>query len=50
MIKNLLFICTENKLRSATAENLFNKFENLIAIGAGINKDSPTVITGDLIE
>ncbi len=46
----LLFICTENKLRSATAETVFSAYEGIEAIGAGTNKDAPTPVTGDLIE
>ena len=49
-MKNLLFICTENRLRSATAETVFLQFENIDAIGAGTNADAPTAVSGDLIE
>ena len=49
-MKNLLFICTENRLRSATAETVFLQFENIDAIGAGTNADAPTTVSGDLIE
>jgi predicted protein tyrosine phosphatase len=47
---NLLFICSKNKLRSPTGENVFNQYEGINAIGAGINKDSATPVSGDLIE
>lgn len=47
---NLHFICTTNKLRSATAETVFSAYEGIEAIGAGTNKDAPTPVTGDLIE
>ncbi len=47
---NLLFICTANKLRIATAETVFSAYEGIEAIGAGTNKDAPTPVTGDLIE
>lgn len=47
---NLLFICTENKLRSATAETVFSNYPGVSAIGAGTNKDAETPISGDLIE
>lgn len=47
---NLLFICTENKLRSATAEAVFSEYEGITAIGAGTNKDAATTVSGDLIE
>jgi predicted protein tyrosine phosphatase len=49
-MKKLLFICSENKLRSATAETVFSAYENVEAIGAGTNKDAITTISGDLIE
>jgi predicted protein tyrosine phosphatase len=47
---NLLFICSENRLRSATAEAVFSKYPNISAIGAGTNSDAETPVTGDLIE
>ncbi len=47
---NLLFICSENKLRSPTAEEVFSQYKGINAIGAGTNKDAPTTISGDLIE
>lgn len=49
-MNKLLFVCTENKLRSATAESVLSVFENIEAIGAGTNKDSECPISGDLIE
>lgn len=47
---NLLFVCSENKLRSATAETYFANFDNVSTIGCGTNKDAATTISGDLIE
>ncbi|MCB1839114.1 MAG: phosphotyrosine protein phosphatase [Alphaproteobacteria bacterium] len=47
---NLLFICTANKLRSATAETIFNEYEGINAIGAGTDKTAPTTVSSDLIE
>ncbi len=49
-MKNLLFICSANKLRSPTAEVIFSEYENVMAIGAGTNKDAETPVSGDLIE
>ena len=49
-VKNLLFVCSENKLRSATAEAIFSEYEGVEAIGAGTNKDAVTPVSGDLIE
>ncbi|XOF34261.1 MAG: low molecular weight protein tyrosine phosphatase family protein [Candidatus Electrothrix sp. YB6] len=47
---NLLFVCSENKLRSPTGEEIFSKYEGINAIGAGTNKDAVTPVSGDLIE
>lgn len=49
-MKNLLFICSENKLRSPTAELVFSKYKDLETIGCGTNKDAVTPLSGDLIE
>ena len=46
----ILFVCTENRLRSATAEVLFSRFDGIEAIGAGTNPDAATPVSGDLIE
>lgn len=47
---NLLFVCTENRLRSPTAEEVFSKYPGVSAIGAGTNADAETTVSGDLIE
>ncbi len=47
---NLLFVCSENRLRSPTAEAVFSAYPGISAIGAGTNADSETPVTGDLIQ
>lgn len=47
---NLLFVCSENRLRSPTAEEVFSKYDGINAIGCGTNADAETVVSGDLIE
>lgn len=47
---NLLFVCSENRLRSPTAEEVFSGYEGVSAIGAGTNADAETVVSGDLVE
>ncbi len=47
---NLLFVCSENRLRSPTGENVFSKYDGIEAIGCGTNSDAETPISGDLIE
>jgi len=49
-MKKLLFVCSENRLRSPTAENVFSEYEGVEAIGAGTNSDAETPVSGDLIE
>jgi predicted protein tyrosine phosphatase len=47
---NLLFVCSENRLRSPTGEELFSAYEGIEAIGCGTNADAATAVSGDLIE
>ena len=47
---NLLFVCSENRLRSPTGEEVFSNYDGVNAIGAGTNNDSNTPVSGDLIE
>lgn len=47
---NLLFVCSENRLRSPTAEAVFSNYPGVNAIGAGTNSDAETPVSGDLIE
>jgi len=49
-MRNLLFICSENRLRSPTAEAVFSTYDGVQAIGAGTNNDAETPVSGDLIE
>lgn len=49
-MKKLLFVCSENRLRSPTGEEVFSAYENLDAIGCGTNADAETPLSGDLIE
>ncbi|MCB1896766.1 MAG: phosphotyrosine protein phosphatase [Zoogloeaceae bacterium] len=46
----LRFVCSENQLRSPTAEAVFSEYEGVEAIGAGTNHDADTPLSGDLIE
>ncbi|MCM8525532.1 MAG: hypothetical protein NE327_03380 [Lentisphaeraceae bacterium] len=47
---NLLFICSKNRLRSPTAEEVFSCMQGLDAVGCGISKEAPTALSGDLVE
>ncbi|MBL4710959.1 MAG: phosphotyrosine protein phosphatase [Gammaproteobacteria bacterium] len=46
----LLFVCSENRLRSPTGEEVFSQYDGIEAIGCGTNKDAKTPISGDLVE
>ena len=46
---NLLFVCSENRLRSPTGEEVFSAYEGVDAIGCGTNSDAATPVSGDLI-
>lgn len=45
----LLFVCSENRLRSPTAAAVFSEYEGVEAISAGTNADASTPVSGDLI-
>ena len=47
---NLLFVCSENRLRSPTGEEIFLEYDGVDAIGCGTNSDAATPISGDLVE
>ena len=49
-MKKLLFVCSENRLRSSTAEAVSSEYEGVEAIGAGTNANAETPVSGDLIE
>lgn len=49
MSKKILFVCSENRLRSPTAAAVFSDFEDVEAISAGTNKDCATPVSDDLI-
>ena len=50
MSTRILFVCSENRLRSPTAADVFSAYEGVEAISAGTNKDCETPVSGDLIE
>jgi predicted protein tyrosine phosphatase len=47
---NLLFVCSANRLRSPTGEEVFSRYDGIEAIGCGTNSDAATPLSGDLIE
>ena len=49
-MKKLLFICSQNRLRSPTAEAVFSQWPGVEAMSAGLNSDATTPVSSDLIE
>ena len=43
-------MCSENRPRSPTAEQVFSQYDGVAAIGCGTNSDSDTPLSGDLVE
>jgi len=49
-VKNLLFVCSQNKLRSPTAESIFSDRSNMSVRSAGLNNDAEIPISVEDIE
>ena len=48
--QRLLFICSQNRLRSPTAEQVFASMPNIETASAGINHDAEVPVTPELID
>jgi predicted protein tyrosine phosphatase len=46
----VLFICSQNRFRSPTAETVFAGFDGVETASAGLNNDAETPLSGDLVE
>jgi predicted protein tyrosine phosphatase len=49
-VPRLLFICSQNRLRSPTAEQIFAAYPNTEAASAGTDNDAEVPVTAELIE
>ena len=49
-MKNVLFICSQNRLRSPTAEQVFADWPDIETASAGLNNDAENPVTPELIE
>ncbi len=49
IVKKLLFICSQNKLRSPTAEQVFSDDPNLEVESAGLNNDAENIVTPESV-
>lgn len=50
MSRNLLFICSQNRLRSPTAEQVFADYQGIETASAGLNNDAESPVTPEIIE
>ncbi len=49
-MQKILFICSQNKLRSPTAEQVFSQTPGLDVLSAGTNNDAITPLSAELVE
>lgn len=49
-MKRVLFICSQNRLRSPTAEHLFASWEGLEVASAGLKHDAENPVTPEALE
>jgi predicted protein tyrosine phosphatase len=49
-MKNVLFICSQNRLRSPTAEQIFSSHPGVECTSAGLNHDAENPLTPELVE
>src|SRR5258708_1627195 len=49
-MQKILFICSQNKLRSPTAEAIFSGRPGIEAVSAGLNRDGVTPLSSEMIE
>jgi predicted protein tyrosine phosphatase len=48
-VKTVLFVCSQNRLRSPTAEQIFADRADLEVSSAGTNHDAENPLTGELV-
>ncbi|WP_447931226.1 low molecular weight protein tyrosine phosphatase family protein [Sphingopyxis fribergensis] len=48
-VTNILFVCSQNKLRSPTAEQIFADHPGVETDSAGTNKDAENPLTSELV-
>jgi len=49
-VKRFLFVCSQNRLRSPTAEQVFSARADIEVASAGTNNDAENPLTDELIE
>jgi predicted protein tyrosine phosphatase len=48
-MKRILFICSQNRLRSPTAEHVFSSWPGIEVASAGLNNDAESPVTPELL-
>lgn len=49
-MRNILFVCSQNKLRSPTAEQVFAAVRDIEVMSAGTNNDAENPLSTELVE
>lgn len=49
-LKNVLFVCSRNRLRSPTAEQIFADYPGIECASAGVANDAENFLTPELVE
>ncbi len=49
-MRNVLFLCSQNRLRSPTAEHVFSTHAWIEVVSAGLNNDAENPCTAELVE
>lgn len=49
-MKHVLFICSQNRLRSPTAEQIFSAYPGIECASGGLNNDADNPVTPELVE
>jgi predicted protein tyrosine phosphatase len=49
-MKNVLFVCSQNRLRSPTAEQTFASYPGINVASAGTNNDADHPLTAELVQ
>lgn len=48
-MKRVLFVCSQNRLRSPTAERVFASWSGIEVASAGLNDDAQKVLTAEML-
>lgn len=48
-MKKILFICSQNRLRSPTAEQVFSAWKDIEVTSAGLNNDAENPVTPEVV-